>query len=119
MGLFKTYLIVVFVIIGAYTGIVIMDHGINLFAVFFGDMMKLEWAGQFNLDFMFMLSFSALWVMWRNQFSASGMGLGILAFLFGAPFLCLYLLYLSTQTEGDLVRMLVGERESAGSIGPI
>lgn len=106
----KAYLVVVFLVIGAYTGVVVLEYGINLFPYFFGDMMALTWAGQFNLDFMFMLSFSALWVMWRNQFSGQGIGLGVLAFFFGAPFLCLYLLFLSSKTNGDMVPMLIGER---------
>jgi hypothetical protein len=110
MGALQIYFVAVLIIIGAYTGLVIMEYGVNLFPYFFGDMMALTWAGQFNLDFMFMLSFSALWTMWRNQFTLSGIGLGVLAFFFGAPFLCLYMLYLAKQTNGDLVAMLIGDR---------
>lgn len=112
MAIFRSYIIAVFLIVSAYTGIVVFDYGINLFPHFFGDMMALTWAGQFNLDFMFMLSFSALWVLWRNQFSPQGIGLAVLAFFFGAPFLCLYLTYLLAKTKGSMVRTLIGERQA-------
>jgi len=34
--------------------------------------------------------------------------LGLLALLFGAPFLAIYLLVLSAQTQGNIREMLVG-----------
>ena len=52
-----------------YTAVVIDQHGMGLFGVFFGDMAKFGWAGQFNADFMAMLAMSAIWVAWRNNFS--------------------------------------------------
>ncbi len=42
-------------VIDAYTSVVIARYGLDLLAVFFGDMTKMGWAGQFNLDFMGML----------------------------------------------------------------
>ena len=33
----------------------------------------MKWFGQFNLDFMGFLILSAIWVAWRNQFSAAGL----------------------------------------------
>ena len=101
--------VLVLAIVSAYTVVVILEHGLNLFEVFFGDMMKLGWAGQFNLDFMFMLMFSALWTTWRNRFTPQAFGLGTRAFFFGAPFLSIYLLYLSFH-EDNIARMLVGDR---------
>jgi len=89
MALFRLYLLAMLIILSGYTLVVIGDYGINLFAVFFGDMAALAWPGQFNLDFMMMLSFSALWVAWRHAFSAKGLGLAVLAFLGGALFLTL------------------------------
>ncbi len=109
MGLFRAFLVVVFTVIVCYTAIVIDNHGTNLFAVFFGDMAKLGWAGQFNLDFMFMLAFSAVWVAWRHAFSASGLLLAIVAFLSGSPFLCVYLLVVTTQANGDMHEVLLGK----------
>jgi hypothetical protein len=102
MTAFRAWLALILVVVGAYTAIVINDHGLNLFPYFFGDMAKLGWPGQFNLDFMFMLSLSALWVAWRNSFSGVGIALGIAAFNLGAPFLAAYLLWLLARTKGDL-----------------
>lgn len=106
MTLFRAWLIVILVSVGVYTAVVVGDYGLNLFPYFFGDMAKLGWPGQFNLDFMFMLSLSGLWVAWRNRFSGAGIALGIGAFLLGAPFLSAYLLYLLAQTKGDLPAVL-------------
>jgi hypothetical protein len=102
MAAFRAWLVLILVVVGVYTAIVIRDHGMSLYPQFFGDMTKLAWPGQFNLDFMFMLSLSALWVAWRNRFSASGLALALAAFNLGAPFLAAYLLWLLSQSKGDL-----------------
>ncbi len=94
----------------AYTGVVISRHGLDLFSVFFGDMVRMGWAGQFNLDFMCMLALSALWVAWRHQFSPGGLVLALMAFLLGTPFLCVYLLSESVQGRGDVRALLLGPR---------
>jgi hypothetical protein len=108
MTAFRILLAAMFVVLLGYTVIVIEGHGLNLFAVFFGDMAKMGWPGQFNLDFMLMLMLSATWVAWRHRFSPSGLGLGLLAFLGGALFLAVYLLVLSLRTRGDVRTMLLG-----------
>lgn len=50
MSFFRVVLVMIFVAIAGYTGIVVANHGMGLFSVFFGDMQKLTWAGQLNLD---------------------------------------------------------------------
>lgn len=107
---FRLFLVAMFGVLSAYTAIVVNSHGFNLFAVFFGDMAKLAWAGQFNMDFMFMLALSGFWVSWRHRYSPAGLGLGVLAFFGGASFLTVYLLILSFQTRGDVKAMLLGPR---------
>jgi hypothetical protein len=67
----RLLLSLIFVVVASYTGVVISRHGIDLLAVFFGDLAKMGWAGQFNLDFM-MLLFSALWVAWRTASARPG-----------------------------------------------
>jgi hypothetical protein len=109
MNAFRAWLILIIATVGVYTTVVIGDYGMTLFQVFFGDMAKLGWPGQFNLDFLFMLSLSGLWVAWRNRFSGAGVALGIGAFFLGAPYLSAYLLYLLAQTNGDLRAVLVGD----------
>ena len=109
MTLFRCFLAALLAVIAAYTGAVVAQHGLNLLPVFFGDIASMGWPGQFNLDFLGMLMLSALWTAWRNEFTAKGCLLGLLALLFGAPFLALYLLVLSAQTRGNLKEMLIGK----------
>jgi len=97
-------------VIVAYTSVVIARHGMDFLGVFFGDMAKMGWAGQFNLDFMGMLMLSALWVAWRHRFSGGGIALALLAFFGGAPFLSVYLLIESVRSGGDARAMLLGPR---------
>lgn len=110
MTAFRLLLVLMLIVLGGYTFLVILEYGINLFPYFFGDMAALTWAGQFNLDFMFMLMFSALWVAWRHQFTAAGIGLGVLAFFLGAGFLTVYLLIETRRAGGDFARVLLGDR---------
>ena len=113
MNAFRVLLAVIFLAILVYTVIVIGDHGMNLFAVFFGDMAQLNWPGQFNLDFFCMLILSATWTAWRNDFSLGGLVLAVMALNLGAPFLSAYLMILSFRTNGDVKRMLLGDRRAA------
>ncbi len=110
---FRLFLFVVLVSLLIYTGITVSNHGLNLLPVFFGDMKAMAWPGQFNFDFMSFLALSALWTMWRNQFSVKGLGLGVLAFFGGMLFLSLYLLVLSFKTKGNIVKILLGEHAVA------
>ena len=110
MVVFRVFLTAVLITLIIYTGAVIAQNGFGLFQVFFGDIAKIGWAGQFNLDFMAMLAMSALWVAWRNSFSISGLVLAGVAFFGGAPFLCIYLFVLSISCRGNVGRMLVGDR---------
>jgi hypothetical protein len=93
-----------------YTGVVVSRHGLDLFSVFFADMARMGWAGQFNLDFMCMLALSGLWVAWRHRFSPGGLALALMAFLLGTPFLCVYLLAESRHANGDVRALLLGPR---------
>ena len=83
-----------------------------LLLTFFGDILAMIWPGQFNFDFFGFLILSATWTAWRNQFSAPGQGLALVALFGGIPFLTTYLLYLSYQTRGDIRAMLLGAGRS-------
>lgn len=107
MGVLRIYLSVIFVVILGYTSVTIANHGMNLLPVFFGDMATMAWPGQFNLDFMFMLTLSGLWVAWRHEFTPVGVVLGLLALFGGAMFLSAYLLIL-TSRDRDVRRLLLG-----------
>lgn len=108
MLLFRTLTVIIFAALLVYTAMVASSHGLNLLPVFFGDMAKLGWPGQFNLDFMFMLAFSALWVSWRHRFSGAGLALGLLAFFGGALFLSAYLFIESLRAKGDARHLVLG-----------
>ena len=107
LRLFLAFVLSVFV---AYTGFVISRHGTDFAGIFFGEIARLTWSGQFNLDFLFMLMFSAMWVAWRHRFSAGGIALSLLAFVGGTPFLCVYLLIESARCKGDVQALLLGPR---------
>lgn len=114
MTAFRALLVVLWVVLVGYTAIVIANHGVGLLNVFFGDMAAMGWPGQFNLDFMSLLTLSGLWVAWRHQFSGTGLALGVLAFLGGGPFLTTYLLIVTAQSSGDVKVVLLGKARAAG-----
>jgi hypothetical protein len=91
-----------------YTGIVIANHGMNLLPVFFGDIAKMEWPGQFNFDFMGFILLTAFWIVWRNGFTPFSFLLALGAPAGGIGFTSIYLIYLSYQTNGDVKAMLMG-----------
>lgn len=45
MDLFRALLVLMLVVLSAYTAIVIANHGINLLAVFFSDIAAMAWPG--------------------------------------------------------------------------
>jgi hypothetical protein len=114
---FRALLILLWAILAGYTAIVIANHGMGLLKVFFGDMAAVGWSGQFNLDFMFLLLLSALWVAWRHRFSSAGLLLGVLAIFGGSLFLTAYLLVVTGQARGDMKEVLLGKAR-AGLHGP-
>jgi hypothetical protein len=113
MTAFRAFLAMIWLVIAVYTVNVVAAHGLNLLPIFFGDMAQMEWPGQFNLDFMFMLTLSGLWVAWRHRFSAAGLVLGLLAFSFGAFFLSAYLLVMSFRAKGNMKEVLLGKARGA------
>jgi len=110
MTLFRILLVAIFVAITAYTAVTVANHGINLFPAFLGDLAKMGWPGQFNLDFLFMLVLGAIWVAWRHGFTPAGIGLGLCVTTLGSLFLSGYLLIVSFQAKGDLRTILLGSR---------
>ena len=109
MTAFRTFLAVIFTAIVVYTVPVVIDEGLfMLFGVFFGDIAKMQWPGQFNFDFLGFLLMSGCWIAWRHGFSPGGIALGIGGVFLGAPWLCAYLLIHSFRTEGDIAALLLG-----------
>jgi len=114
MAAFRVLLIILFCAIVGYTAAVIANHGIGLFEVFIGDIAKMGWPGQFNVDFMGFLTLSGLWLAWRHHFSPAGIGLGILGFFGGAPVLTAYLLVVSIIAKGDVSVLMLGNTRARG-----
>lgn len=112
MQAFRGFLISFFLVLSAYTAIVISNHGWDLLSVFFGDMAAMTWPGQFNLDFTGFLILSALWTAWRHHFSPLGLGLALIAFFGGMGFLTIYLLVSSFQVKGDVRALLLGAKRT-------
>lgn len=114
MAAFRTMLGAMFLSLLAYTAVVVSRFGLDtLFPTFFGDMAKIGWPGQFNLDFTFMLALSATWVAWRHRFSPAGLGLATLAFFGGASFLTVYLVVTSLSVKDDAAALLLGPDRAA------
>lgn len=109
MNLFRICLSAFLGVLLFYTLIVVSEHGPNLIPIFLGELLALTWSGQFNLDFMGFLLLSAAWVLWRNRFTPVSIVLALAAFLGGMIFLTIYLLFLSFKTDGNIVRVMLGE----------
>lgn len=109
MTALRIYLAIIFVVISVYTAVVIANHGTGLLPVAFDDVAKMGWPGQFDLDFAFMLTLSALWVSWRHQFSGAGLALGLLALVGGVTFLSVYLFIVAGQSKGNVKELLLGK----------
>ena len=112
MTLFRLILLGLLAGISAYTAMVISTHGLGLFPIFFSAISAMGWPGQFDLDFLGLLTLSGLWTAWRVGFGWRGLVMGLLAFNLGTPFLCVFLLVLARQHRGDLRAMLIGPGEA-------
>jgi uncharacterized membrane protein len=93
-----------------YTALTFHNEGAGLFQVFLSNVAALGWNGQFNLDFSCYLTLSGLWIMWRNKFSSLSIAGGIAAAILGIIVFAPYLLYVLFKEEGDLKKMLLGDR---------
>jgi hypothetical protein len=98
----------------SFTGIVGFNHGWNLLPIFFGDMLAMTWAGQFNFDFMCFLTLSGLWLAWRHHFTVGGIVLGCLGFFGGIMVLAPYLLIAGYRADGNVKILLLGKVRANG-----
>ncbi|MCG9899353.1 MAG: hypothetical protein MH132_05090 [Hydrotalea sp.] len=109
-NLFKILLLIQTVGLLIYTLIAFQNEGANLFNVFIKNIAAFSWSGQFNLDFLSYLILSGLWIMWRNKFTVKSILIGLIASVLGIVFFALYLLWLTNKEDGDLKRVLIGDR---------
>lgn len=109
-NLLKTLLLVQTIGLLIYTFFAFQTEGANLFSVVRNNVLSLNWSGQFNLDFLCYLTISGLWIMWRNEFSRKSIIVGIVAMILGIVFFAPYFLWLMNKENGNLKRVLVGDR---------
>ncbi len=112
MTLFRVLLIVMGVVLFVYTIAAVVNEGPNLFANTIPAVAEFGWQGQFHLDFATYLILSGLWVAWRHRFSAAGIVMGLIAANIGIIFLSAYILLASFKANGDMRRILLGDRTS-------
>jgi hypothetical protein len=112
MTAFRVLLVAIFATIVVYTSLVIANHGLGLLSIFLGDMQKMGWPGQFNLDFVGFLLLSGFWLAWRHHFSPLGLALGVFGFFGGAPVLTAYLFITSFTVNGDVRALLMGHHRA-------
>ncbi|MBL0924126.1 MAG: hypothetical protein IBJ12_06620 [Sphingomonadaceae bacterium] len=110
---FRILLVALISIVGIYTVFVVAEHGMDFLSPFYGDIAKMGWPGQFNLDFHAFLILGSLWLMWRHHFSPLGLLFGIIIFGGGAPFLCIYMLVVMLKDKADMAELLLGKRRVA------
>lgn len=113
MTAFRILLVTLTLALAAYTAVVVTEHGLGLFPVFFGDIAAMSWPGQFNADFLCFLTLAALWLAWRHHFSAGGIALGLATYVGGAPLVMTYLLIQTFRANGDMRVALLGARRAA------
>ena len=56
------------------------------------------------------LFISALWIAWRHKFSGKGVVLAAIALIGGMLFFATYLLVQIRQADGDVGRLLLGDK---------
>jgi uncharacterized membrane protein YozB (DUF420 family) len=109
-NVFKGLLIIQTIAVLIYTVIAFANEGPNLLAIALFNIQSLNWNGQFNLDFSCYLALSGLWIMWRDKFSSKAIAVAIAAMILGIIFFAPYLLYRLIKENGDIKKMLVGDR---------
>ena len=99
--------------LAGYTALVMAEHGWNFAPHYFAGLARIDWPGQFDLDFTILIVLAAAWIVWRNHAGAASIVLAVLLVPFVSMLLTAYLLYLSWRERGDVVRMLIGDRKGA------
>lgn len=108
--LLVTFLIMQAIAVLLYTIMAFQTDGANIFAIFLSNIRSFTWNGQFNLDFSCYLALSALWIVWRNKFSASSFFIAIAAMIVGIMVFAPYVAWLIVKEKGNMQAVLTGER---------
>ncbi len=108
MNRLRIFLLLSAVIIYLVTILASFAQGINWPAVYFGDILNLDWRSQFNTDFLIHLFLLATWVSWREGFTLKGYVFSFLSIVMGGMFGFPYLLMTTYQAKGDPREILLG-----------
>jgi hypothetical protein len=108
--LLKALLVTQTIMVLIYTYVAFQHEGANLFQIFFSNIQTFGWNGQFNLDFSCYLTLSGIWLMWRDKFSTISIVLGMVAMIMGIIVFAPYLLWLLIQENGNIKKVLIGDR---------
>lgn len=112
MKLLRLFLIASTIIIFVITFYAMNAKGLNWPAVFFGDLLGLDWRSQFNADFLIHLFLLATWILWREGFTLKGYVFAFLSIFLGGMFGFPYLLYQTFKAKGDPKSILLGVHHS-------
>lgn len=108
MNAFRALLVGMTLALAVYTVMAVSHEGWNLFPIFFEDVAKARWAGQFDMDFSCYLLLSGSWIAWRHRFTPAGIALGLLGAIGGTLVLAPYLIAESFRAKGDMRVLLLG-----------
>lgn len=106
----KTLLIIQALALIGYSIFAYNNEGWGLYTIFAENILDLGWNGQFNLDFMCYLLLSGLWIVWRNNYTASSILIATMAMVIGIMFFAPYVLSLLINEKGDLNKVIAGNR---------
>ena len=108
MILLRTFLLASTVLIFAISIYTAVTMGINWPAIYFGDLLNLDWRSQFNTDFLIHLFLLATWISWREGFTPKGFLFAFLSIFMGGMFGFPYLLLATYKAKSDLKVVLLG-----------
>lgn len=109
----RTLAALMLVAVGIYTGFVVLAHGLDFLTPFVGNIVAVNWEGQFQLDFTCFLLLAALWVAWRHRFTGTGFACSLAPICGGILGFAAYLLITSLREDGDVASYLVGNTRTA------
>lgn len=115
MTLLRAFLLASTLLIFTLTIYVMATVGINYPAVYYNDLLKLDWRSQFSTDLLIYLSLMTIWVVWREGLTPRGVLFGFLSMTLGSMFAGPYLLLATYQANGDPKTLLLGTRSGESS----
>ncbi len=108
MTTLRVFLALSTVLIYAISLYAAQKQGINWPAVYFGDLLNMDWRSQFNFDFLVHLLLLATWISWREGLTPKGLAYGFLSIFMGGMFGFPYLLIATYHAKGDARKILLG-----------